>query len=102
MICETWPLKPKRLEGYAETAETGRSIPRCISKQSKKLNQLIACSVRIYERRQADFFEISFFTGLRPGEEMGRQWQEVNLGERTATIQRIIVDRQPADRMKTK
>lgn len=51
---------------------------------------------------QADFFEFSFFTGLRPGEEMGLQWQEVNLGERTATIQRIIVDRQPADRMKTK
>lgn len=55
-----------------------------------------------YAQIYAAFFEFSFFTGVRPGEAMGLQWQDINLEERTATIQRIIVDRQPADRTKTK
>lgn len=55
-----------------------------------------------YAQIYAAFFEFCFFTGLRPGEAMGLQWQDINLEERTATIQRIIVDRKPADRTKTK
>ena len=55
-----------------------------------------------YAQIYAAFFEFCFFTGLRPGEAMGLQWQDMNLEERTATIQRIIVDRKPADRTKTK
>jgi integrase len=55
-----------------------------------------------YAQIYAAFFEFSFFTGLRPGEAVGLQWRDINLEERTATIQRIIVDRQPAGRTKTK
>ncbi|WP_239688067.1 tyrosine-type recombinase/integrase [Pseudomonas asplenii] len=58
--------------------------------------------LRKYSQIYAAFFEFSFFTGLRPGEAMGLQWQDISLEDRTPTIQRIIVDREPADRTKTK
>ncbi|KDN98959.1 tyrosine-type recombinase/integrase [Pseudomonas donghuensis] len=55
-----------------------------------------------YSQIYAPFFEFAFFTGLRPGEAMGLQWDDIDLEARTANIRRIIVDGQPEDRTKTK
>lgn len=59
-------------------------------------------SLQKYSQIYAAFFEFSFFTGVRPGEAMGLQWDDVDLAQRTATIRRIIVNRTPQERTKTK
>jgi integrase len=50
----------------------------------------------------AAFFEFCFFTGVRPGEAMGLKWEDIDLDQRSATIRRIIVNRAPEERTKTK
>lgn len=59
-------------------------------------------SLRKYSQIYAAFFEFCFFTGVRPGEAMGLQWDDVDLEERTAVIRRIIINRAPQERTKTK
>lgn len=59
-------------------------------------------TLRKYSQIYAAFFEFCFFTGVRPGEAMGLQWNDLDLERRTATVRRIIVDRKPEDRTKTK
>ncbi|RRV76608.1 tyrosine-type recombinase/integrase [Pseudomonas sp. p99-361] len=55
-----------------------------------------------YSQIYAAFFEFCFFTGVRPGEAMGLKWEDIDVDQRSATVRRIIVNRAPQERTKTK
>lgn len=59
-------------------------------------------NTRKYAQIYAAYFEFMFFTGLRPGEGMGLQWDDIDENNRSAVIRRIIVDTDSIERVKTK
>ncbi len=69
--------------------------------EAEQIIAYLYANSRKYAQVYAAFFEFLFFTGLRPGEAMAIQWDDINLESKTAIIRRIIVDKQPVERTKT-
>lgn len=63
-----------------------------------KLYELTSGLQRIY----AAFFELSFYTGMRPGEAMALRWSEVDTRKKTVRICRIRIYGKIEERTKTK
>jgi integrase len=50
----------------------------------------------------AAYFELAFFTGMRPAEIAALRWDEINLNKRAARVCRIVADGKVAERVKNK
>ena len=70
--------------------------------EAEQLIEWMYANMARYSQVYAALFEFLFFTGLPPGEAMALQWDDIDERARTAQIRRIIIDRGPVERVKTK
>lgn len=98
MICKANPLMANPTDGI-ENLKNQKVEPDPF--EPHEVEQIL-CKMREKEGAElADYFEFSFFTGLRPSEQVALRWEDVDLASSTLLVRRVRVLAKNKDRTKT-
>lgn len=98
MICKANPQMVNPIDGI-ENLKNQKAEPDPF--QPKEVEVILAKMREKEGPELADYFEFSFFTGLRASEQIALRWEDVDLASSTLIVRRVRVLARNKDRTKT-